>query len=53
MDADVHWPNGWEGGYVEGHDEVRDYLTRQWKELHVYLGRYACFLAFLTSVKKI
>jgi len=29
----VHWPNGWEGGYVEGHDAVRDYWTRQWKEI--------------------
>src|SRR5258708_16338724 len=34
MNPNVHWPNGWEGGYVEGHDEVRDYWTRQWKELN-------------------
>jgi hypothetical protein len=33
MHNDVHWPNGWEGGYVEGHDEVSAYWTRQWKEL--------------------
>ena len=33
MDEHVHWPNGWEGGYVEGHEGVRDYWTRQWKEL--------------------
>jgi len=33
MRPDVHWPNGWEGGYVEGHDEVRAYWTRQWKVL--------------------
>lgn len=33
MHPDVHWPNGWEGGYVEGHDGVRDYWTRQWKEI--------------------
>lgn len=33
MDENVHWPNGWEGGYVEGHDEVKDYWTRQWKEI--------------------
>jgi hypothetical protein len=33
MTADVRWPNGWEGGYVHGHGEVRDYWTRQWKEL--------------------
>ncbi|HEY2582964.1 MAG TPA: nuclear transport factor 2 family protein [Mucilaginibacter sp.] len=31
---EVDWPNGWEGGYVHGHDEVRDYWTRQWKELN-------------------
>ena len=30
---DVDWPNGWEGGYVRGHDEVRDYWTRQWAEI--------------------
>lgn len=26
----VVWANGWEGGYVHGHDGVRDYWTRQW-----------------------
>jgi hypothetical protein len=31
---DVKWPNGWEGGYVYGHGEVRDYWTRQWKQLN-------------------
>ncbi len=30
----VCWPNGWEGGYVKGQDEVRDYWTRQWKEIN-------------------
>jgi ketosteroid isomerase-like protein len=30
MHADVEWPNGWEGGYVRGHEAVRDYWTRQW-----------------------
>jgi hypothetical protein len=33
MDPTVQWPNGWEGGYVQGHQEVRDYWIRQWKEL--------------------
>jgi hypothetical protein len=37
MCANVHWPNGWEGGYVEGHDEVRNYWTRQWKELNSHV----------------
>lgn len=30
---EVEWPNGWEGGYVYGHDEVRTYWTRQWQEI--------------------
>jgi len=34
MDSNVHWPNGWEGGYVSGHAEVRDYWTRQWREIN-------------------
>jgi hypothetical protein len=33
MHPHVHWPNGWEGGYVEGHEAVSNYWTRQWKEL--------------------
>lgn len=33
LDPNVHWSNGWEGGYINGHDEVRNYWTRQWKEL--------------------
>ncbi len=31
---DVRWSNGWEGGYISGHDEIRQYWTRQWKELN-------------------
>ncbi|HEU4993761.1 MAG TPA: nuclear transport factor 2 family protein [Gemmatimonadaceae bacterium] len=30
MHPDVDWPNGWEGGWVKGHEEVRTYWTRQW-----------------------
>ncbi len=33
MEPTVQWPNGWEGGYVHGHQEVRDYWIRQWKEI--------------------
>jgi nuclear transport factor 2 (NTF2) superfamily protein len=33
MQPDVDWPNGWEGGRVHGREAVRDYWTRQWKEL--------------------
>ena len=34
MHPDVDWPNGWEGGRVLGHDEVRKYWTRQWKAIN-------------------
>ena len=30
----VQWPKAFEGGYVNGHDEVRTYWTRQWKEIN-------------------
>ena len=30
---DVDWPNAWEGGRVHGHDEVREYWTRQWQSI--------------------
>ncbi|WP_020469770.1 nuclear transport factor 2 family protein [Zavarzinella formosa] len=30
MWPDVDWPNGMEGGWVRGHDEIRAYWTRQW-----------------------
>lgn len=33
MHTDVAWPNGMEGGYVHGHEEVRAYWTRQWQLL--------------------
>lgn len=34
MDINVSWPNGWEGGYINGHSEVRNYWTKQWKEVN-------------------
>jgi hypothetical protein len=30
MHSQVKWANGMEGGYVYGHEAVRDYWTRQW-----------------------
>lgn len=30
MNPDVVWPNGMEGGVVNGHEGVRAYWTRQW-----------------------
>jgi ketosteroid isomerase-like protein len=33
MDADVDWPNAWEGGRVRGRAAVRDYWTRQFSAI--------------------
>ncbi|WP_294822974.1 nuclear transport factor 2 family protein [uncultured Flavobacterium sp.] len=30
---DVEWPKAFEGGYVQGHDAIRDYWARQWGEI--------------------
>jgi len=30
----VQWPKAFEGGYVNGHDEIREYWTRQWSEIN-------------------
>ncbi len=32
--SDVQWPKAFEGGYVSGHDEIRNYWTRQWTEIN-------------------
>ena len=34
MHADVQWPKAFEGGYVNGQDEIRAYWTRQWTEIN-------------------
>ena len=34
MHQDIHWPKAFEGGYVIGHEAVRDYWTRQWSEIN-------------------
>ncbi|WP_128547355.1 nuclear transport factor 2 family protein [Larkinella soli] len=34
LHTDVTWPNGWEGGYLSGHDEVRAYWLRQWQQIN-------------------
>lgn len=33
LHPDVDWPNAWEGGRVIGHDAVREYWTRQFREI--------------------
>lgn len=34
MHPEVQWSKAWEGGYISGHDEIKKYWTRQWKELN-------------------
>lgn len=34
MHADVEWPKAFEGGYISGHDAIREYWTRQWNEIN-------------------
>jgi hypothetical protein len=34
MHPDVEWPKAFEGGYVSGHNEIREYWTRQWMEIN-------------------
>ena len=43
MHPDVEWANGLEGGFVHGRDGVRNYWTRQWREInpHVEPRRFA------------
>ncbi|KQO27261.1 ketosteroid isomerase [Flavobacterium sp. Leaf82] len=34
MQEDVQWSKAWEGGYISGHNEIKEYWTRQWKEIN-------------------
>ena len=34
MQPNVQWSKAWEGGYINGHDEIKQYWTRQWKEIN-------------------
>lgn len=34
MHPAVKWARAWEGDYANGHDEVRAYWERQWKEIN-------------------
>jgi hypothetical protein len=41
MHPEVHWPNGWEGGWVEGRDGVRRYWERQWAAIDPHVEAQA------------
>jgi hypothetical protein len=34
MHPDVQWSKAWEGGYISGHNEIKQYWTRQWTEIN-------------------
>ncbi|WP_316832852.1 nuclear transport factor 2 family protein [Pedobacter aquatilis] len=34
MHQSIQWPKAFEGGYITGHEEIRKYWTRQWKEIN-------------------
>lgn len=34
MQNDVQWSKAWEGGYISGHDQIKQYWTRQWTEIN-------------------
>lgn len=34
MQPKVQWSKAWEGGYISGHDEIKQYWTRQWSEIN-------------------
>jgi hypothetical protein len=34
LTEDVMWANGMEGGYVQGHQSLKDYWERQWSSLN-------------------
>ena len=34
MHPDIQWTKAFEGGYVSGHNEIREYWTRQWTEIN-------------------
>lgn len=31
---DIEWPKAFEGGFIKGHEEIRQYWTRQWTEIN-------------------
>ena len=38
LTPDVAWANGMDGGYVHGHEGLRDYWTSQWKVIDPHVA---------------
>lgn len=37
MHSAIEWPKAFEGGYVNGHEAIRAYWTRQWTEINPHV----------------
>jgi hypothetical protein len=37
MQQNVQWSKAWEGVYISGQDEIKEYWTRQWKEINPHV----------------
>jgi hypothetical protein len=37
MHLNVEWPKAFEGGYVSGHNGIREYWTRQWAAINPHV----------------
>ena len=42
MQPTVQWSKAWEGGYINGHDAIKQYWTRQWKEINPKVEPIGC-----------
>lgn len=38
MHPEVRWPKAFEGAFVSGHDDIREYWTRQWKDIKPHVS---------------
>ena len=38
MSGDVRWPQAFKGGFVQGHQAVREYWTHQWSEIDPHVA---------------
>ena len=34
MQPTIQWSKAWEGGYISGHSEIKEYWKRQWSEIN-------------------
>lgn len=42
MHPNIEWSRAFEGGYITGKEEIRNYWTRQWTEINPHVEPVAC-----------